>query len=201
MKQLFLLSFLTVALFSNAQYVQPERNDTVYMYPTTPFDSVATRNALAEGTATIKGVAFTRPTNQGFGLKTGKKILANKIVVTLYPLTPYFEEYLSLRKKVNYKKLKFAYISNACYRLRLTAITNSSGEFTFPKMKPGKYYICGELPWYESGTYNKYSGTGYDNYGSINYYTPTAYRNDHTEYLEKLVEVKQDGETVNVKLK
>lgn len=203
MKKAYLSCIFVVfcTIFGHGQYRQAERDDTIRMKPTVPFDSVATKAALVEGTGTIKGVAFTRAKSQQLGFKAGKRILANKILVTLYPLTPYFEAYLDLRKKVNPKKLKFAYIDPGCYRLRLTSVTNSSGEFTFPKMKPGKYYICGELPWFQTGTYNKYSGTANTGYGQVNYYTPTSYRNDHTDYLEKIVEITQEGQILEVKLK
>jgi hypothetical protein len=202
--KLCLLLFCSVFALSNlfAQYVQPERNDTVYLMPKVAFDSLQAKTMLARGTGTIKGVAYIRPNNNiGFNIRTGKKLLANKILVTLFPMTPYFEEYLSLKKKVNPKKLKFAFISNEAMRWRLEAITNSSGEFTFPEMKPGRYFLEGVLNWSQSGTYNRYTGSGYGSYGGqVDYYTRDNYRNNYSDYLSKIVEVKNDGEIVEVKL-
>ncbi|MBZ4187867.1 carboxypeptidase-like regulatory domain-containing protein [Niabella beijingensis] len=197
--------FLSICLFTgqaSAQYVQPERDDTIRMYPKAVFDTSSAKTALALGKATIKGVAFTRPTDQGFGIKTGKKIYANKITITLFPVTPYLTEYLALKKKENYKKLKFAYVTPAFFHYRLTAVTNSAGEFTFPQMKPGRYYLTGSLPWYQTGTYNKYTGSGYGSYGGrVDYYENRPYRNDYSEPLEKFVEIKSDGEVLEVRLK
>ncbi|GGH79198.1 hypothetical protein HNQ91_005154 [Filimonas zeae] len=196
---LLLLMLLTGGI-GKAQYVQAERDDTVRLYAKTPFDTVAARQALAEGNGTIKGVAFTRPNKTIYG-RTGKKLLANKIKIILFPVTPYLLEYLDLKKKENPKKLKFAYINPAAWRFRLEAITNSDGEFTFPKMKPGKYYIQGVLNWYTSGYYNRYSGSANNGYGTTNYYTREHYTTDHADLLEKFIEVEKDGQVLEVKLK
>lgn len=203
MKKIFLLLILLVYCSwqtAHAQYVQPERDDTIRLRPKIAFDSLQAKMALGLGTATIKGVAFTRPTDQGFGIKTGKKILANKITIYLFPVTPYLAEYFRLKEMENPKKLKYAYFDPAFFAYRLSAVTNSSGEFTFPQMKPGKYYLTGSLPWYESGVYNKYTGSGYYGYGRTDYYTPQQYRNDYSEPLEKYVEIKSEGQVLNVKL-
>lgn len=198
----FLIIFSFLSTSTKAQYVQPERDDTIRLKPKTPFDTLAAKRALARGTGTIKGVAYTRAIDHGLGLKTGKKIYANRITITLFPVTPYLTEYLNLRKQENPKKLKFAYVSPAFTRYRLTAVTNSVGEFTFPEMLPGKYFLMGDLPWYETGTYNKYTGSGYGSYGGqVDYYQRSNYRNDYNESLEKFVEIKSDGQVVEVKLK
>lgn len=191
---------LLTAITAHAQYVQKERDDTVRMMAKTPYDTIAARAALAEGNGTIKGVAFTRPNKTIYG-RTGKRIYANKIKVLLFPVTPYLLEYLELKKKENYKKLKFAYLSPEAWRFRLEAVTNSDGEFTFPKMKPGKYYLQGLLNWYTSGYYNRYTGSGYNGYGTTNYYTREQYTTNHADLLEKFVDVNSDGEVVDVKLK
>jgi hypothetical protein len=187
-----------------AQYVQPERDDTIRMFAQTPFDTLQAKQALARGKSTIKGVAFTRPpeNSSGLHLKTGKKLLANKMRVVLYPVTPYLLEYLKLKDKENPKKLKFAYLTPQAYYYRLEAITNSTGEFTFPEMKPGKYYLEAVLNWNSYGTYSKYTGSGYNSYGgTTNYYTKENYTTGHADLLTKFVEVEKDGEVVEIKLK
>lgn len=193
---------LACQLQSKAQYVQPERDDTIRLMAKTQFDTVEARNLLAKGTATIKGVCFIHPTNQGFGIKTGKKVYAYKSKVLLFPITPYFLEYLDLKKKANPKKLKFAYLSPDAWRFRLEAVTNSTGEFTFPEMKPGKYYLETILYWQQSGTYNQYTGSGYNNYGGqTDYYSRQNYVNNYSDLLWKIVEVEKDGQILEVKLK
>ncbi|ANH82049.1 hypothetical protein A8C56_14680 [Niabella ginsenosidivorans] len=182
-----------------AQYKTAERNDTVYLLPKTPFDAAATKRALEKGTCTIKGVAFARPIVNG--IRMGKKILANKITVYLFPLTPYFEEHLAQKKQQNPRKLKFAFVSPECVQLKLTSITNSSGEFIFPDMKPGRYYIEGLLPWSETGVTSEKTGYIDDPYGGADVYTKRQYRNDYEDYIHAIVEIKKEGETVNIKLR
>ncbi|RFM26982.1 carboxypeptidase-like regulatory domain-containing protein [Deminuibacter soli] len=195
----FLLFFFSVCAV-RAQYVQPERDDTIRIYAKTPFDTLAARAALAEGNGTIKGVAFTRAKNNKMAI-TGQKLYANKMTVILFPVTPYLEEYLDLKKKENPKKLKYVYIDPNAWRFRLTAVTNSTGEFTFPKMKPGKYYLEGILNWNTSGYYNQYTGSGYGYGGTTDYYERKYYTVEHADKLYKYVEVTKDGEVVEVKLK
>lgn len=196
-------AFFCMGTLYAQQYVQPERNDTIYLTPKTAFDATVAKEALAKGKSTIKGVAFIRPNNNiGFNIKTGKKVLADRIKVSLYPITPYFDEFLDLKKKEKPRKLKYAFLSKEAIGYRLEAITNSSGEFTFPEMKPGKYYIEGVLNWTQSGTYQQYTGSGYNSYGGrTNYYTNQDYVNHNSELLTKIVEVKKDGEIIEIKLK
>jgi len=207
----FILLFSFTAV--NAQkYVEPEKAvkdeqkrkaSEVVTFPTRKFDSIEAKKALAMGKGKITGTAFTR-TKNGYGMKVGKKVLANKITIQLFPVTPYFEEYYALWKdksKNNPKKNRFVYMDKDAYRYRLDAVTNSSGEFTFPDMKPGKYYLWGSLDYSLSYNYNQYTGSGYNGYGRIDYYSPSSYSKGFNEFLELFVEVKSDGEIVEVKLK
>ncbi len=207
----FVFMFFSLGIL-NAQYVEPEKADKeakkrkeseVVTFPTRKFDSIVAKKALALGKGKITGVAFTR-TKNGYGMKVGQKVLANKILIQLFPVTPYFEEYYSLWKdksKNNPKKNRYVYMDTEAYRYRLEAVTNSSGEFTFPDMKPGKYYLWANLDYSRSYSYNQYTGSGYDGYGRIDYYSPSSYNKNFSEFLELFVEVKADGEIVNVKLK
>lgn len=201
---ILLFLFLFVHEVSKAQYVQPERrSDTVKLMPQTSFDVAAAKSALAPGKATIKGVAFTKPkTKFGYKAPFAPRIYASKIKILLFPVTPYLLEYLELRKQVNYKKLKFAYMSNEAWHYHYYAITNSVGEFTFPNLKPGKYYIEGLLNWTSTASYGQYSGSGYDNYGGRTDFYDTKYYNvEHADLLNTIVEIKDGNEVLDVKLK
>lgn len=215
MKMKTSLSFILLVLVSasiSAQYVEPEKADKIaaqrkateiVTMPTQKFDSLKAKSMLALGKGKIVGEAFTRQKN-GYGMKVLDKVKANKIKVILFPVTPYFEEYYKLwsdKNKNNPKKNKFVYMDPSAYRYRIEAITNSDGEFTFPDMKPGKYYLYGAMGYTNTYNYNKYTGSGYDNYGRIDYYSPSSYTKDFNEFLETFVEVKSDGEIVKVKLK
>jgi hypothetical protein len=108
------------------------------------------------------------------------------------PVTPYVEEWYKLRKdKENIKKRRFVYLSKEAYKYRLEAITNSDGEFTFPDMQPGKYFLKGLLDYTYKGTYNAYTGTGYNSYGGqTDYYQQKQYSKEIQDRIEEFVEVK-----------
>ncbi|OWK70185.1 carboxypeptidase-like regulatory domain-containing protein [Pedobacter sp. AJM] len=191
-----------VAYHSLAQYKEPEEKDKKQIfYPEVVFDSLQAKKMLAKGTATIKGVAFTKAKNN-MGFRAGARILANQIKVVLLPVTPYFEAWYQLRKdKENFRKRRYVYLSTAAYMYRLEAITNSDGKFTFPEMKPGKYFLQGFLDWTSNGYYNEYTGSGYNSYGGqTNYYQQKKYTVDHQDRIEEFVEVKENGEIVKVRL-
>jgi hypothetical protein len=201
---ILMLLFLCTHSLSNAQYVQPEKtSDTIKLMPQTSFDDAAAKSALAPGKATIKGIAFTKPkTEFGYKAPFAPRIYANKIKVLLFPVTPYLLEYLELRKQNNYKKLKFAYMSNKAWYYHYYAITNSVGEFTFPNLKPGKYYIEGLLNWTSTASYNQYTGSGYSNYGDrTDYYDAKYYNVGHADLLNTIVEIKDENEVLEIKLK
>ncbi|UOE46572.1 hypothetical protein MTO98_19400 [Mucilaginibacter sp. SMC90] len=202
---LLLAIFLTTCTSAIAQYKEPEEKEKVdIIYPEAAFDSLQAKKMLARGTATIKGVAFTKIKNSlGFSPLMAERIYANQIKVVLLPVTPYFEEWHKLRdKKENLKKKRYVYLSDEAYRYRLEAITNSKGKFTFPEMKPGKYFLQGILGYTTTGSYNEYTGSGYSNDGyTTDYYQKKQYSVAHEDRIETFVEVKADGELVNIKLK
>ena len=203
MLKLIFMTGVLIVFFTpgRAQYVEKERDDTIRLYATTPFDSVSAGQALAKGGASIKGVAFTKPKTQfGYKAPLAKRIYANRIKVLLFPVTPYLLEYLDVKKKENPRKLKFAYIDPVAWRYRYEAITNSTGEFTFPFLKPGKYYLEAILPWNSSGYYDQYTGSGYSDYGTTNYYQRQYYNIGHYDKLYDFVEIKEGEEIVKIKL-
>ncbi|MGN8055380.1 carboxypeptidase-like regulatory domain-containing protein [Pedobacter sp. 22163] len=188
----------------SAQYKEPEKKDKVEIFrPEVAFDSLQAKKMLAKGSAVIKGVAFTKQKHPlGYTVPLSPRILANNMTVILLPVTPYFEEWYRLRKdKENIRKRRFVYLSDKAYRYRLEAITNSDGEFTFPDMLPGKYFLQGMLDYTLRGKYNAYTGTGYNDYGGrTDYYQQKEYSKNIQDRIETFVEVKENGEVVKVKL-
>ena len=188
----------------SAQYKEPEKKDKVEIFrPEVVFDSLQARKMLAKGSAVIKGIAYTKQKHPlGYSVPFSPRILANKMKVVLLPVTPYFEEWYRLRKdKENIRKKRFVYLSDQAYRYRLEAITNSDGEFTFPDMLPGRYFLQGMLNYTLKGKYNQYTGSGYNGYGGrTDYYQQKEYAVDHEDRIEEFVEVKENGEVVKVKL-
>jgi len=203
---LFFLGGIFPAFSCFAQYKQAEyeKHPEERIFPQSYFDSIAAKNALAEGTTTVTGVAFTKPrTSFGYKAPLASRIYANHIVVQLFPSTPYFQEWMQLKdKKENLKKHKIVYLDSVAYRYRLECETNSTGQFTFPKMKSGKYILIGYLPWESYGSYDKYEGSGYNSYGGqTDYYSRQNYTTSHTDFLMQEIEVEPGKSEVNVKLK
>lgn len=192
------------SLSINAQYKQEEyqKYPEKKIFPQVRFDSIEARTALAEGTVTVLGVAYTKPkTKFGYKAPLASKIYANHIIVELFPWTSYFEEWFRLKKKdENVKKNRIVYMDTEAYRYRLTCETNEKGAFTFPNMKPGKYIIVGTLPWNTTGSYDQYMGTAYGTYSNTNYYERQYYTITHSDFLMEVFEVKAGEINVSVKL-
>lgn len=195
---------ISAGLHAAAQYKEPEKKDKIEaIYPEVVFDSLQAKKMLSKGTAVIKGVAFTRQKHPlGYSVPLSPRILANNMTVVLLPVTPYFEDWYKLRKeKENTRKRRFVYLSKDAYRYRLEAVTNSDGEFTFPDMKPGRYFLQGMLDYTLRGSYNAYTGTGYNNYGGqTDYYQKKEYSKNIQDRIEEFVEIKENGEILKVKL-
>lgn len=144
------------------------------MQPKKEFDIQLASKMLNEGTSEIMGVSYYEQRTP-IGIKVGETIYGRVgTVVSLYPLTPYLEEYLSLKKK-NKEGKRIATISSLanCYRIE-AKIYGSKGDFLFTGLTPGKYYL-------ESQVYFP-SGVG-------------------GREVSAIVEIKSDGEKVECKLK
>lgn len=99
----FFILFLFLGIFSKAQNK---------LFPQAFFDKKQAEQMLALGTATIEGVASTR--QKGFTLTANDKVNRKQVapegtLVTLYPLTPYFEEFIKLRNKKKTAKPLFIF--------------------------------------------------------------------------------------------
>lgn len=183
---------------ANRRAQRDEKNTVKVLYPDYPFDTVLAQKALSYGGSTIEGVAFTRA-KSGRGT-LAKRLYGANILVTLIPVTPYFEEWYRLRKEKG-SKTRIYYMSDQAFRYRLETKTDNYGRFKFEKMKPGKYFLQAFLDWENPVTYNRYVGSGYGTYSTVNYYTPEVYYQQHRDRLEEFVEITRDGAVAEVKLK
>lgn len=182
------------------------------------FNSAEAKEMLALGKSTINGTAVAREytdnnirknyLNAIIGMDvTGTKHLAPEgTVVMLFPYTEYFKEYLKLRDRYAQSRKYVAVLSKDAFSHRLEAKVGRGGKFSFPQMKPGKYYI---------ETNFTYVGTGLDyvQVGRTDYYngygnhmrSEPIYQGYNYNYLDskvesKIVTVKEDGTTVDIKL-
>ena len=143
------------------------------MQPTIAFDETLASAQLRDGTASIKGTVFYEGRSL-IGIKTEGTVYAQPgTIVAVYPLTPYLEAYLKLKKK-NKEGKRIATISPvaACYRIE-AKVFSLQGEFMIPGLQPGKYYL--------ESTVAFPSGVG-------------------SREVSEIVEVKNNGETVTCKL-
>ncbi|MET0464888.1 MAG: hypothetical protein ABW007_17120 [Chitinophagaceae bacterium] len=111
------------------------------MQPKKEFDIQLASKMLNEGTSEITGYAYYEERTP-IGIKVGETIYGRVgTVVSLYPVTPYIEEYLTLKKK-NKQGKRIATISLLanCYRIE-SKIYSQKGEFIFGGLAPGKYYL------------------------------------------------------------
>lgn len=199
MKKLFmLLVFVMAFVSSNAQNTY---------YPQAFFDKKLARDMLGFGNSTIEGVASTKQKNN-WGIKPllGQKHYAPKgTVVMLFPVTPYFEEFYSMRKKYENKKTT-VYMSEEAFKYRVEALTDDRGRFKFEKLKPGKYYLETIVNFTATASYQQQTGTTntFNGYGNYLYSTPIYstffYGYDAANRESKFVEIKADGELKEINL-
>ena len=206
------LLLMFIALMIHAQYERKEITPSKNV-----FDKEQAKEMLGLGKSTIQGVAVAREyTNANVGKNplnrlvgsdiTGTKHLAPEgTVVMLFPMTPYFQEYLKMRERYKQSRKFTPVLSPEAFSYRLEAKVGKSGEFTFPQMKPGKYYV---------ETYFKYVGTGidYQEVGRTHYYNGFGYMGSspilqgfNYNYLEgkvesKIITIKEDGSTEKIRL-
>jgi len=131
------ISALLLLVFS---FIWAEAQNTYY--PQAFFDKKMAREMLSFGNSTIEGVASTKQKGK-FGIKPllGEKHYAPKgTVVMLFPVTPYFDEFYSMRRKYENRKTT-VYMSEDAFKYKLEALTDDYGRFKFEKLKPGKYLI------------------------------------------------------------
>ena len=181
-------------------------------FPQVFFDKKQAEAQLGTGKSTIEGVAFTRekrtiPFTMGaVKVKTGKKHMARpNTVVMLFPVTEYFTEFYNLRKKLE-SKTKQVLMSNEAFAVRREAYTDDYGRFRFENLKVGKYYLEKIVDFTAVGSYKQQTGTStaYNVYGTPLYSTPIYetffydYEAAHRE--SKFVEVKKDGQVIEIKL-
>lgn len=177
------------------------KNKITEIFPETTFDSIQAKKAIGYGKSTIKGVLSTKEkSNLGIKPLMGERVYGKNRTVSLFPITPYFESWYDLRKSKENKKTR-VYMSDAAYRYRIDVKTDEYGRFMFEKMKPGKYFLQAMMSTSYAHSGQVHTGTGYTQYGNINYYQNKTYYRDQHERIEKFIEIDKDGIVVEVNLR
>jgi len=143
--------------------------------PQTAFDFKLAADMINSGKSEIKGKALFETKAGLIGRKVAPDTYVRRgHVVALYPITPYFAEFLELRKQDKRDKQMAALSPEANSFRVLTKVYNDEGDFLFTELKPGKYFL-------ESFVYFPGGVGGYA--------------------VNGLVEIKTDGQIVDFRLK
>jgi hypothetical protein len=140
------LAFIIILLMTLSSHICYSQKKVEIMQPKVEFDIKQATELLNTGTAEIRGTAYYEGKAPITGIKIGDKWYARAgSVVFLYPLTAYVEEYLELKKK-NKQGKRIATVSPLANSYRIEAkVYNDKGEFVFPGLKAGKYYLETEI--------------------------------------------------------
>jgi len=170
-----------------------------WVLPATPFNEAETAKLMDKGTAVIQGTATLKKNGKdNFGVK-GSQIL-------LFPVTPYFMEFLSLKKKFNSRKRQ-ATMSPVAFTYRVEGrFLDDKGTFQFTNLKPGKYYVISWIAYGKQKTVAVQTGTStsYNVYGYVLGSSP-IYKDEYYDvFIENeisgFIDIKEAGAIVNVKV-
>ncbi|MBS7457275.1 carboxypeptidase-like regulatory domain-containing protein [Coralloluteibacterium stylophorae] len=148
-----------------AQEVMAEREQVSRVMPARPPDAARWQAAMAPGTATIRGVATTRHrlkagfSGMMFYIPSSKdRRPVESQPVHLMPFDEYTQEWLDLylseggTREVRGEPLRtVAGLDPSLEALRRSIITNSSGDFEFRNVSPGRYLVYAEPEWESDG--------------------------------------------------
>lgn len=176
-------------LLTAGSYAQGSREFS----PGVPFDEKAAKTALEEGRSTITGQVSWRD---------GGKMKGSGLKVTLFPVSDYFQEYYAYRqRKTGSKSFEiYTLTSDPAYAQKLVTTADEDGNFTFYKMKPGKYYIESLFYWSDEVGKDVYAGSSSNQYGTADHYERKYTTQKYRVRLEEFVEIKADGEVKKIKL-
>lgn len=158
------------------------------MFPRATFDIEAARAAMARGDGSIEGIVCTN-------LKSGVYRAAG-VRVSLFPATPYLDEWYKLREKKESKDMGVFMSWEANYH-RKDVTANEEGRFVFYDLKPGRYFIQTFHDFSTAHSANVFVGSD----SNTDYYQTERWTQGHSKRIEKFVDVKADGATVKVTMK
>lgn len=167
----------------------PEQEQRV-IAPKTLFDKAVALRALEKGTSTIEGTACWRIPDMGSRAKN--------VPILLLPVTPYLEELIRLRKEAKHGEAVLQ--SPEVLETSIMTVADDKGRFQFIELKPGRYYLYAAFNFTREGSRNVYRGSATDGAYTMNFYSPETVQYGGGGEIEKVVEVKKDGEVVRTSL-
>lgn len=184
-----LLALLLPAMAISQVRTQPspaeESKAPVEHFPSASFDQLAATRALDRGSATIQGIACS--------YHGGLMFVAKNSPVMLFPATPYYKEWMQMRKQMNGKEL--VVMSSEAFQTRIDTKTDDGGNFRFSEIKPGRYIVVVQQSFTEARAVPIYAGTAVNSYGdSADYYRNEDRSISHNDELIGDVVVKKEGD-------
>lgn len=184
-----LIQLVAILLFGFA-------NSQTEIMPKADFDEADAKARMQQGNAKIYGKVIV---NEGLGRKV--YFAPAGTLVFLYPLTPYIEEYVSLKEKYLKDPNYAVYLHEIPGKYRLqTEVKNRDGEFEFTNLKPGTYMLTSTVNYTGFDIVKVATGqTVYTKGNTVVGYGGTQYTNEKryysgTEYETATVTIKKDVE-------
>lgn len=189
-----LLAVIPLAVSAQVRESAPPNPNPKYkvLYPDQKFDASQAKAALARGTSVIKG--------QVCSFSNGKFHLAENTRITLFPMTPYFEAWYKLKEEKEDKNTEVR-LAPVALEHRIDSRTNIKGEFQFTEMKPGRYFVFAVNEYTDYVSRSEPSGTVYTPVGPGTIYEWRTYAYDKKKRIEKIVEIKSEGQTEKANLR
>lgn len=169
--------------------VDPADQERVIL-PKTKFDKATALRALEKGTATIVGTACWRVPYLGSR--------AENVPILLLPMTPHLEELIRLRRKARHGEVVLQ--SPDVLETSIATVADDRGRFQFTELKPGRYYLYAAFEFTRASTQNVYRGTAYGGNTAVDLYSPGTVHHAGGGEIEKVVQVKKEGEVVRTSL-
>ncbi|MFI2744651.1 hypothetical protein ACG2LH_18090 [Zhouia sp. PK063] len=178
------------------------------------FNKKEALDKVHNGNSSIIGVAFARDHSKGGMVPTlvniNKAQYAPKgTVISIILNSPYLDEWKTVNKKIR-KKHKIPEVpidSNVASCIKTTKVYDDKGHFEFTNLAPGEYVLMTSFDYTHNYVYSYYAGTSYLMHPSGTVLSSQAVYNTASAStganasIEKKVTIKEDGETVSVKLK
>lgn len=202
-----------IEIFSGTQQLMLLDKEIDFNPFTTTFDKEATMKLIKSGSAVISGQAFAKD-NENEGLLSGMAVLnVNKkqyapkgTSIVLIPYTAFFKEWLKLNEASRKKGRAIPLPAEVAECMKVASVYDDEGSFEFVNLMPGEYMLYTEFGY--THTTSRTEVVGYtDTYingifqGSSANTETYSYGTNASASIQKVVEIKEVGENVSVKLK
>ncbi|WP_306350492.1 hypothetical protein [Flavobacterium sp. '19STA2R22 D10 B1'] len=193
-----IIKSISIACFILSSVVTYGQRKIEYLFPTSStFNEAETSQLLQTGTSSIKGNAFLLKKKKPYYTYKGASII-------LFPVTPYFSEFMELKKKDKRGKREAAMTNDAfAYRVQGRFLDNQ-GNFEFTDLMPGKYCIITWIQFEKQKTVSLQTGTSttYNVYSGNTVSTNPIYSDFTQTYAAEeevigYVEITSNGQIIN----